>query len=321
MKFIARNINEELYLSLPPDYIPKLRQVTDDLTRHMNSAQKIQAIRRYLASPEFEYTLDDLPVSRNALETFIFSHKKGNCEFFASAMAVMLRMAGVPARLVAGYQGGVYNSSGGYYIVNQSDAHVWVEAWNEDTLEWTRSDPTPASAALGLSDEGRKYTFLSLYADMLNYRLSSLFIEYDRQSQSELLGKLRNILDNPKEALSRSSSDFFESLRKLVVPLAVLCVILFSSMAVKSLFKRKKPEDALLKDFLCIMERKGYKKNECDGLEEFVMSVRADGKKQLAELALSFVLAFEKFYFKDIPIDAPSATRLRDILKQIRMSV
>jgi transglutaminase-like putative cysteine protease len=321
MRTIARSVNDKLYLNLPPDYIPKLRQITDDLTRHLSSAQKIQAIKNYLAPPTFEYTLDDLPVSRNALEAFIFSHQKGNCEFFASAMAVMLRMAGVPARLVAGYHGGVYNSSGGYYIVNQSDAHVWVEAWDEETLEWVRSDPTPASASLNLSDGGHSYTFLSLYADMLNYRLSSLFIEYDRQSQYELLSKLRSILDNPKEIISRGADDLFESLGKLAWPLAIVSVvILFSAMAVKAIFKMKKPEDALLGDFLSAMERRGYKKNISDGLEEFVMSVKKSGDERLAGLALSFVLVFEKFYFKDVPLDTLSAAKLRDMLKQIKMS-
>ena len=132
---------------------------------------------------------------------------------------------------------------------------------------------------------------------------------------------MRNILNNPKEIISRSADDFFESLGKLVGPLAIVSVVIvFSAMAVKALFKMKKPEDALLGDFLSAMERKGYKKNVCDGLEEFVMSVKEGGDERLAGIALSFVLVFEKFYFKDVPLDTPSEKKLRDILKQIKMS-
>src|SRR5690606_10098556 len=77
---------------------------------------------------------------RHAADEFLFDTRAGFCEHYASAFAVMLRAAGLPARVVTGYQGGEYNAIGGYYIVRQSDAHAWTEVWLEDE-GWVRIDP------------------------------------------------------------------------------------------------------------------------------------------------------------------------------------
>jgi hypothetical protein len=79
------------------------------------------------------------------VDTTLFDSKKGFCGHFASAYAMMMRAAGVPARIVTGYLGGEWNPVGGYYIVRQSDAHAWTEVWLEQS-GWTRIDPTAVVA-------------------------------------------------------------------------------------------------------------------------------------------------------------------------------
>src|ERR1019366_5904852 len=91
----------------------------------------------------FSYTLE-LPKTdmRDPIANFLFRRKKGHCEYFASAMAVMLRTIGIPSRVTTGFAGGVYNPISGWYVVRASDAHSWVEAYLP-RLGWTTFDPTP----------------------------------------------------------------------------------------------------------------------------------------------------------------------------------
>ena len=105
---------------------------------------------------EYTYSLDLLGIrSDQPVEDFLFEWRQGHCEYFASSMVLMLRAVGVPARLVTGYLGGEYNPFEDYFVVRQSNAHAWVEAFLPDQ-GWTTFDPTPpsglpVSAELGLS--------------------------------------------------------------------------------------------------------------------------------------------------------------------------
>jgi len=84
-------------------------------------------------------------LERDSIDDFLFNTRRGFCEHFASAFTVLARAAGIPARVVTGYQGGEFNPLGGYLIVRQSDAHAWSEVWL-DGKGWVRVDPTAAVA-------------------------------------------------------------------------------------------------------------------------------------------------------------------------------
>jgi transglutaminase-like putative cysteine protease len=94
---------------------------------------------------EFFYTLTPPKLDRDGVDDFLFSTRSGFCEHYASAFAVLMRAAGIPARVVTGYQGGEYNRMGEYWIVRQSDAHAWTEVWLAGR-GWSRVDPTAAVA-------------------------------------------------------------------------------------------------------------------------------------------------------------------------------
>ena len=96
----------------------------------------------------FPYSLE-LPKVESAdpIANFLFERKKGHCEYFASSMAVMLRLNGIPSRIVTGFQGGEWNPVSGWYQIRSSDAHSWVEAWFP-LKGWVVFDPTPSSPAL-----------------------------------------------------------------------------------------------------------------------------------------------------------------------------
>ena len=329
---INPDINRRVYLGLPEGFMPDIEKIVAGITYGKSDREKADAIMAYLAPPAFAYSLDDLPVSENPLAEFIFSSRKGNCEFFATAMAVMLRFAGVPSRLVAGYMGGEYNASGGYYIVSQADAHVWVEAWNGESQSWERHDPTP-SAASGGRVAAAKYNFMSFYIDAINFRVSRLFLDYDGESRWEAIDGFRRALGNSGSFLMENKGEIFLSLGKIAAFFASALAAFFLFAAAKKLrHGTKNSELALLDDFLRIMKRKGYGKKPCDGLEEFVSSIESGNlvllsagkpeerreRDEIAALARAFVLRFEEFYFRDVSIDRDSETELRSMLEKIK---
>jgi transglutaminase-like putative cysteine protease len=97
----------------------------------------------YFSQNGFEYTLEPPRLGMNSVDEFLFTTRKGFCEHYAGSFVVLMRAAGIPARVVTGYQGGEYNDLGGYYILRQSDAHAWAEVWLRDQ-GWVRIDPTAA---------------------------------------------------------------------------------------------------------------------------------------------------------------------------------
>jgi transglutaminase-like putative cysteine protease len=98
----------------------------------------------------FEYTLTPPLLDLNSVDDFLFNTRRGFCGHFASAFAMLMRAGGVPARVVTGYQGGEWNPIGGYLLIRRSDAHAWVEVW-EDGRGWLRVDPTAVVAPERLS--------------------------------------------------------------------------------------------------------------------------------------------------------------------------
>jgi len=125
----------------------RVRRLASDLTAGVESPyQRAEAIRRYLQHG-FTYTLQAplLPDHADAVDEFLFVTRQGSCETFASALAVLLRAAGVPARLVTGYTTGSYNVFTGYYEVRNSDAHAWVEMF-QPGAGWIEFEATPSFA-------------------------------------------------------------------------------------------------------------------------------------------------------------------------------
>jgi transglutaminase-like putative cysteine protease len=155
----------------------------------------------------FVYTMQPPRLADNAVDEFLFSTRKGFCEHYASAFTVVMRAAGVPARVVTGYQGGEFNPLGGYLIVRQSDAHAWAEVWIRDR-GWLRVDPTAAVAperiqgglidAVSadepvpgrLRDASAAWLQVELGWDMVNEFWNQRIVRFDARSQFDLLERL-----------------------------------------------------------------------------------------------------------------------------------
>ncbi|WP_293374876.1 DUF3488 and transglutaminase-like domain-containing protein [Nevskia sp.] len=110
-----------------------------------SDAAIVERALRMFREQDFHYTLQPPVLGRNPVDAFLFDTRRGFCEHYASSFAVLMRAAGIPARIVTGYQGGEKNAIGDYWIVRQSDAHAWTEIWLAGR-GWLRVDPTAAVA-------------------------------------------------------------------------------------------------------------------------------------------------------------------------------
>ena len=171
--------------------LPALDPRIPALVRQMTAGaqtdlEKARAIEQRLRS-DYTYSLD-LPRRRppDPLADFLFVRKKGYCEHFASAMAVMLRASGVPARLATGFQSGVYNDLTGLWLIRAQDAHAWVEAWITGH-GWTTFDPTPPHPRSKFMAASR----LSLWADAAEGLWEQWIVGYDPKQQGSLLDRMQ----------------------------------------------------------------------------------------------------------------------------------
>jgi hypothetical protein len=132
-------------LQLPDGFNPKTIALAQSWRQHHgNDTNAI--VREALSlfhNGVFRYTLAPSPLGRDAMDDFLFSTHEGFCEHYASAFTILMRAAGIPARVVTGYQGGYWNGLGNYLLVRQSDAHAWGEVWIAER-GWVRVDPTAA---------------------------------------------------------------------------------------------------------------------------------------------------------------------------------
>ncbi|NDD28643.1 MAG: DUF3488 domain-containing protein [Proteobacteria bacterium] len=134
----------ELDLELPPTVPSRVKTLAEDITRNeVGAYAKAAALTNYLQN-HYTYTLDipPYPDDLDVADAFLFRYKKGYCEQFATALAVMCRSIDIPARLVTGYSSGTYNPLTGYYEVRGSDAHAWVEVM-VSRFGWVELDPSP----------------------------------------------------------------------------------------------------------------------------------------------------------------------------------
>lgn len=195
----------EVLTRLPPELNPRTRALIDELTADGADVRTVvdRALDVFRADGFF-YTLTPPALGEHTADDFIFATKEGFCEHYASTFTIMMRMAGIPARVVAGYQGGELNSMGDYYIVRQANAHAWTEVWTEDA-GWMRVDPISAVAperiaagATGASVTGQasitqrigRMTLLRQIAlgwDAVNTFWNEWVIDYGPQLQRRLL--------------------------------------------------------------------------------------------------------------------------------------
>ena len=165
------------------------------------------------------------------LDHFLFESKRGHCEFFSTAMALMLRDLGIPSRNVTGFVGGTYNRFGHYYAVREGDAHSWVEAYIDTTVDplrpsgaWQTFDPTPSAGAQPLQETTGAFVYVRDLIEALSQRWNRYVIGYDLRTQVRLFEDLSKKYERLRAKTGVNKGPFDKVTRAPVVA-AVLLVM------------------------------------------------------------------------------------------------
>lgn len=221
LSLLDRNRN----LRLPFDFNPRTRQLAEDWAAEGGSTEQLVQRLFTVFNREHTYTLEPGSYGVDSIDEFLFDRKRGFCEHFAQTTVFFLRAAGIPARIVSGYQGGEVHPDDNYLLVRQYDAHAWAEYW-QDGQGWVRADPTAAVSPTRIEYGARQFfaeepeflsdevfslnrlqdvailNWLRLNMESINYLWISWVLGYDNDKQVDffqgLFGELnlsyRNLL-------------------------------------------------------------------------------------------------------------------------------
>ncbi|MCC6389785.1 MAG: DUF3488 domain-containing protein [Bryobacterales bacterium] len=324
----------EINLQLPP-LDPRIAALARSLTANMlTDAQRARFLENYLRT-HYAYTTE-LPrrETPDPVADFLFHRRKGHCEYFASALAVMLRSIGIPARVATGFQSGVYNPFSGWYLVRASDAHSWVEAWLP-AKGWTTFDPTPPDpnqSGASLS------TRLQLYLDAMQVFWQDWVLSYDLERQLNLAAQMeqssRNFqlkwLDGSLTRLTARAKAGFAA-AKHYSPRAALAVTLLAAVCLLGPFlwrrwlalirvRRVQRGEASASDatllyqrMLASLRRRGIEKPVWITPAEFARIVP---DPQAAALLRDFTAAYNHLRFGHHAEAAPKLVQILDRLEQ-----
>lgn len=232
----------KLETHLPATANPRTRQWVSTVQNQYSTPETLaEAILKYFREQAFYYTLQPQPLSdSDFVDAFLFDSRRGFCEHYAYAFAVVMRMAGIPARVVAGYQGGEVNPLNNSVVVRQFDAHAWTEIWIAGR-GWMRIDPTAAvaperielglEAALPNADSFLVDSPLSVYRfrhlalvnwlrlryDVMAYQWQSFIVGFDNDRQVNLLERWLG-----KVSTGRYATVFLLSWALVLVPLGLI---------------------------------------------------------------------------------------------------
>ncbi|MDY6979621.1 MAG: DUF3488 and transglutaminase-like domain-containing protein [Pseudomonadota bacterium] len=266
-------LERERYLALPPDTSPRTRELVKELAAQTTSAaQLIQAVLSYFAEQPFYYTREPPLLFDDPVDEFVFETQRGFCEHYASAFTVMIRQAGIPARVVTGYYGGEMNPLADYMIVRQSDAHAWSEVWLQGR-GWVRIDPTgviPPSrveltadlaqrepAVRSRLEAERPWWLHSLHQagyawDALNNRWQQWVVGYNQNRQNALL-----------RALGLKDINW-QKLVFLLMMILSLALLIIAALVFRSAPNAEKRVNRLYRRFVRKLARRGITKSPAE---------------------------------------------------------
>jgi protein-glutamine gamma-glutamyltransferase len=198
------SIQSRRYLKLPSEFDERISDLAKNIILESgawNRYDQAKAVENYLQT-QFGYTLEMKAGGRDPLADFLFNIREGHCEYFATAMAVMLRSQGFATRVVNGFQQGEYNETADVYIVRQRDAHSWVEVYFPGENAWVPFDPTPPAGQFPEETGANVIGQFNKLIEALETFWIQYVVSYDDQEQRSLMRSVRN---NFSEYQSQSS--------------------------------------------------------------------------------------------------------------------
>ena len=331
---------KERYTKVPEGtFDPRVRQLAQQVTgASKNPYDKATEIERYLQT-NFAYTLQ-LPSTppKDPIAQFLFERKAGHCEYFASAMAVMLRSIGIPSRIVNGFRGGEFNAVSGKYIIRARDAHSWVEVYFPGE-GWVAFDPTPA----GTAPSAVEHSQFAMYLDAMRDFWREWIINYDVGHQ-RTLGNMG--MSRTTTGVERARMWFRSNYVKLILrgldardrvrqnptrlmyvsaAIAGLLLLLLNLRralrALRELRLRRNPAKApetaatlWYAQMLKLLQKKGMKKLATQTPEEFTSTIN---DPVLHSSVALFTAHYERARFADSAVDAQ---RLPSLFEAVRLT-
>jgi transglutaminase-like putative cysteine protease len=270
-------------LEVPQSISPAVRELAQSWTTQNSNPRAIVSSALQFFQSGFRYSLTPGEYGKNGLEQFLFHRRVGFCEHYAASFAALMRLAGIPARVVVGYLGGEYNDLGHFVLVRQADAHAWCEVWLPGS-GWTRVDPTtavaPGRASLDLisflergnasaqMEAGRSafvtrlarsalFTDIRLAWETLSYQWDSRILAYDADVQEVML-----------DSIGLANRGSFVLIIEILIVAIALLVIYFGWMQLRT----RSPADqvkALYERFCQRAARLGARRDPWEGPSDF----------------------------------------------------
>ena len=301
-------------LQLPPGRNPRALA----LARRLRAAATdepdyVRAVLDVFRAQDFHYTLAPPGLERDSVDDFLFNTRRGFCGHYASAFTMLMRAAGIPARVVGGYQGGDWNPVGGYLIVRQSHAHAWSEIWLPES-GWTRVDPTGAIAPEriergieasfpndellpgGLMRDSEFFWQAGMIWDNVNARWNDWVVQFNRLRQEELLAELG--FDDP---------DWRDFAAALGLGLVAAMILLFAWLAWEFRPKRSDPAAMSYARFVRLLARRGIELTTGEAPRDFAKRVRRL-RPDLGTESLAITELYLRLRY--LPLPAPGDLRL-----------
>lgn len=324
-------------------HVEKLaRELTSDLEKE-DVTGKIRAIMQYLnSSKNFNYSLDLRRVNRSIdpVEDFLLNMKQGHCEYFASSLALLLRSAGVSARVVNGFKGWDFNPSTQQYEVRQLHAHAWVEAYLPDEQQWWTLDPSPALEREAAVDRARKNWFSW---ERLTSNLSGFWTEYvvtfssgsQRRLVDSAILQFRQIVHAIRQKAkslilwgqSPKSAPGAARLIGLVISAVGAAVVAAMVLGRWRRRRRQQPQAArpkfeglpLYEDWLDLLERRGFIPQPQQTAQEFARVVESAFQQQNASsdgLPTAMARLYYQARFGNVEVHEDELTAMRNRIQQ-----
>ena len=274
-------------LQLPANANPRTRELSEQMrSRARGEEAYIDQVLRMFREEAFYYTLQPPALGRDPVDAFLFDTRRGFCEHYASAFTVMMRAAGIPSRIVLGYQGGEMNLISNHMVVRQSDAHAWTEVWLPQH-GWLRVDPTAAvaperieagmsgarfgevGASWGLSAPSRWVYELTMVWDSVNARWNEWVLAYGPENQGRFL-----------EWLGMERPDW----RKMMLTLVVCVVMMLAGISLLLLWRNRPPRpDAAARLYERFTAKVGIRPATGETPQAYARRIAAAGRAQPRE--------------------------------------
>ncbi|MDZ7639936.1 MAG: transglutaminaseTgpA domain-containing protein [Bryobacterales bacterium] len=286
-------------LRLPP-IDPRIEELARSVTEgYPNPLDKARILSSYLRG-NYRYSLDGnrLPTAQ-PLSRFLFESRQGHCEYFASALAVMLRSIGIPSRVVTGFLATEYNPLTGWHVVRMSDAHSWVEVWLPDR-GWFGFDPTPSTRRQPMS---QLLARLRLWQDAIDTFWQDWVLAYDLGRQLTLAGSAEAASRGLREfALHAIDTVHAEDVKRLAGAASLALAAILLVLLLRRIWLRRRPSlrvvassdeaSRIYTKMLRSLASRGYAKPSWQTSTEFVHAVAGfPGMHWLAEFTQTYLAA------------------------------